>query len=175
MGLRLNLIGTKALNDDGIGGEHIYMPRFNHRDGRKRDYLRGFGAQFWNTGAHPGPRWAKAIPGFGADFKKSVKDRFPALVSMHPYGEVLPRAGQSRNGRRHTRRSLRRAASAHHLQSLGKRTQDGGGHVRHGGGNHEAGKGRDASLTSAARSISWEARFTSTVRAAWGQIRNDRR
>ena len=27
------------------------MPRFNHRPGRKRDYLRGFGVQFWNTGA----------------------------------------------------------------------------------------------------------------------------
>ncbi len=92
VGFAPELIGTKTLNDDGIGGEHIYMPRFNHRDGRKRDYLRGFGAQFWNTGAHPGPSWAKTIPGFGADFKKSVKARFPALVSMHPYGEVLPRA-----------------------------------------------------------------------------------
>ena len=54
------------MNDDGIGGEHIYMPRFNHRDGRKRDYLRGFGCQFWFTGAHPGPSWAKTLPGFGA-------------------------------------------------------------------------------------------------------------
>ena len=57
------------------------MPRFNHRDGRKRDYLRGYGAQFWYTGAHPGPTWAKQIPGFGAEFKKSVKRRFPALLS----------------------------------------------------------------------------------------------
>ena len=91
-GFAPELIGSKVLNDDGIGGEHIYMPRFNHRDGRKRDYLRGFGSQFWFTGAHPGPSWAKTLPGFGADFKKSVKERFPALISMHPYGEVLPRA-----------------------------------------------------------------------------------
>ena len=90
-GFAPELIGSKVLNDDGIGGEHIYMPRFNHRDGRKRDYLRGFGSQFWFTGAHPGPSWAKTLPGFGADFKKSVKERFPALISMHPYGEVLPR------------------------------------------------------------------------------------
>ena len=27
------------------------MPRFNNLPGRGRDYLRGFGAQFWNTGA----------------------------------------------------------------------------------------------------------------------------
>jgi choline dehydrogenase-like flavoprotein len=90
-GFAPELIGSKVLNDDGIGGEHIYMPRFNHRDGRKRDYLRGFGSQFWFTGSHPGPSWAKTLPGFGADFKKSVKERFPALISMHPYGEVLPR------------------------------------------------------------------------------------
>lgn len=85
------LMGTKVHNDDGIGGEHIYLPRYNHR-GKKRDYLRGFGAQFWNTGAHPGPSWAKTLPGYGADFKKSVKQRFPALMSIHPYGEVLPQA-----------------------------------------------------------------------------------
>lgn len=83
------LIGTKVHNDDGIGGEHIYMPRFNHR-GRKRDYLRGYGSQFWYTGAQPGPSWAKQIDGYGAGFKKAVKDRFPALLAMHPYGEVLP-------------------------------------------------------------------------------------
>ena len=90
-GFAPDLVGKAVQNDDGIGGEHVYMPRFNHRDGRKRDYLRGFGSQFWNTGAHPGPSWAKQIPGYGADFKKNVKRRFPALISMHPYGEVLPR------------------------------------------------------------------------------------
>ena len=91
-GFMPELVGTKALNDDGIGGEHIYMPRFNHRQSKKHDYLRGYGAQFWNTGAQPGPGfWAKMMPGFGADLKKSIKDRFPALVAIHPYGEVLPR------------------------------------------------------------------------------------
>jgi choline dehydrogenase-like flavoprotein len=85
------LMGTKPLNDDGIGGEHIYLPRYNARDGRKRDYLRGFGSQFWNTGSQPGvASWAKKIDGFGLEFKKAVKQRFPALVAMHPYGEVLP-------------------------------------------------------------------------------------
>jgi choline dehydrogenase-like flavoprotein len=88
-GFAPELMGTKAQNDDGIGGEHIYLPRYNHR-GAKRDYLRGFGSQFWNTGAQPGLFWAKQMPGYGADFKKRVKDRFPALMAMHPYGEVLP-------------------------------------------------------------------------------------
>ncbi|MBM3788200.1 MAG: GMC family oxidoreductase, partial [Acidobacteria bacterium] len=85
------LMGTKPMNDDGIGGEHIYLPRYNARDGRKRDYLRGFGSQFWGSGSQPGVgTWAKRIDGFGLDFKKAVKQRFPALVAMHPYGEVLP-------------------------------------------------------------------------------------
>lgn len=86
------LKGGKTQNDDGIGGEHIYMPRFNHRQPGKRDYLRGYGAQFWNTGAQPGLGfWAKTLPGFGADLKSEIKKRFPALVAIHPYGEVLPR------------------------------------------------------------------------------------
>jgi choline dehydrogenase-like flavoprotein len=86
------LMGRRTQNDDGIGGEHIYMPRFNHRDGRKRDYFRGYGMQFWGCGAGAGAGFAKDLPGFGADFKQAVKRRYPALVALHPYGEVLPRA-----------------------------------------------------------------------------------
>jgi choline dehydrogenase-like flavoprotein len=85
------LMGGPTLNDDGIGGEHIYMPRFNHRDGRKRDYLRGFGMQFWGCGAQSSASFAKSIPGFGVEFKKAVKNRYPALVALHPFGEALPR------------------------------------------------------------------------------------
>jgi choline dehydrogenase-like flavoprotein len=89
-----DLVGTPTRNDRGNGGGHIYMPRFNHRPDRKRDYLRGFGIQFWNTGAsisgaHDG---SAALPGFGASFKKAVKDHHPAWVAIHPFGEVLPYA-----------------------------------------------------------------------------------
>jgi choline dehydrogenase-like flavoprotein len=84
------LLGGPVHNDDGISGEHVYLPRFNHRDGRKRDYLRGFGAQFWGCGAGANANFAKQIDGFGAGFKREVKRRYPALVAMHPYGEVLP-------------------------------------------------------------------------------------
>ncbi len=89
-GFMPELLGGKTQNDDGIGGEHIYMPRFNHRDGRKRDYLRGYGMQFWGCGASANANFAKEVPGFGLDFKKAVKRRYPALVALHPYGEVLP-------------------------------------------------------------------------------------
>ncbi len=86
-----DLIGGKVYNDDGIGGAHMYMPRFNHRDGRKRDYIRGFGCQFWYTGAQTDLTYAKSVPGFGVDFKKAVKERYPALLAVHPFGETLPR------------------------------------------------------------------------------------
>jgi choline dehydrogenase-like flavoprotein len=70
------------------------MPRFNHRPGLTRDYLRGFGAQFWNTGAssdgaHGG---SELIPGFGVSLKTEIKRRHPAWFEIHPYGEVLPYA-----------------------------------------------------------------------------------
>jgi choline dehydrogenase-like flavoprotein len=86
------LMGGPVYDDSGIGGEHIYMPRFNHRDGRKRDYIRGFGMQFWGCGSQQSADYAKSLPGFGADFKRSVKLRYPALVALHPYGETIGRA-----------------------------------------------------------------------------------
>ena len=89
-GFAPELMGAPVQNDDGIGGEHIYMPRFNHRDGRKRDYLRGYGMQFWYTGAHPSFGWAKTLPGYGAELKSAIRKRFPAVLALHPYGEVLP-------------------------------------------------------------------------------------
>jgi choline dehydrogenase-like flavoprotein len=83
------LMGKKTQNDDGIGGEHVYMARWAGQS-KTRKYLRGYGSQFWNTGAHPGVAYSKQLPGFGKGFKENVKRHYPALVSMHPYGEVLP-------------------------------------------------------------------------------------
>ncbi len=85
------LYGSGYKQDWGIGGEHIYMPRFNHRPEHKRDYLRGFGMQFWNTGSSGAGlrQFGSAIPGFGADLKKEVTRRYPSWVELHPFGEVL--------------------------------------------------------------------------------------
>ncbi len=86
-----HLYGRATTDDRGIGGEHIYMPRFNNRDGRKRDYARGFGMQFWSSGCQSNASWARSLPGFGADFKREVLKRYPALMQLHPYGEIPPR------------------------------------------------------------------------------------
>lgn len=82
------LLGAPVQNDDGITGEHVYLPRFNHKS--PRQYLRGFGMQLWGCGAQANANYAKAMDGFGASFKTAVKKRYPALVALHPYGEVLP-------------------------------------------------------------------------------------
>jgi choline dehydrogenase-like flavoprotein len=88
------LYGGGYSNDDGIGGGHVYVPRFNHRGDRKAtDYLRGFGMQMWSSGCQTtAVDVARGIPGFGASFKREVKRRYPSLLSLHPFGEVLPRA-----------------------------------------------------------------------------------
>jgi choline dehydrogenase-like flavoprotein len=86
------LMGGPVYDDSGIGGEHIYMPRFNHRDGKPRKYLRGYGMQFWGCGAQDTVTWAKTLPGFGAGLKRDIKRHYPALVALHPYGETLGRA-----------------------------------------------------------------------------------
>lgn len=35
---------------------------------------------------------ARHLPGFGAGFKAEVKRRYPSLISLHPFGEVLSRS-----------------------------------------------------------------------------------
>ena len=83
------LYGRPATNDDGISGGHIYIPRFESPE-EKRDYMRGFGIQLWGIGCGPGAQFAKRMAGYGLDFKRDVRNSYPALVQMHPYGEVLP-------------------------------------------------------------------------------------
>jgi len=85
------LFGSGYQNSDGIGGGHYYIPRFNHRS--KQDYLRGFGIQMWNTGSGTtGETVAHDVVGFGKELKAAVKERYPALLSLHPFGEILPRS-----------------------------------------------------------------------------------
>lgn len=80
------LIGKPTTNDEGFL-DHAYLPSFMHE--RKRDYARSFGAQF-NYQNRRAVGWARSMPGFGASYKQSVKDRYPAFVTFSPYGEMLP-------------------------------------------------------------------------------------
>ncbi len=93
-GFMPSLFGQAIVRDYGAGGEHSYMPRFNHRPGHKRDYLRGFGMQFWNTGSSGGGVgfYGASMPGFGKSLKQEIRKQYPAWVELHPFGEVLPYA-----------------------------------------------------------------------------------
>lgn len=86
-----SLIGSPVLNRCVGSDDGIYLPRFNHRDGSRRDYLRGYGMQFWGCGPGDDAAFAKQLDGFGVSFKDAVRARYPAVVRVHPYGEVLPR------------------------------------------------------------------------------------
>lgn len=81
-----DLVGKPAANDEGFL-DHAYVPSFMH--GRKRDYARSFGIQF-NYQNRRSVGWARDIPGFGADYKKAVRERYPAFLTFSPYGEQIP-------------------------------------------------------------------------------------
>jgi choline dehydrogenase-like flavoprotein len=81
-----DFIGKPAVNDEGYL-DHAYVPSFMHN--RKRDYARSFGMQF-NYQNRRAVGWARSLPGFGADYKKAVEDRYPAFLTFSPYGEMLP-------------------------------------------------------------------------------------
>jgi glucoside 3-dehydrogenase (cytochrome c) catalytic subunit len=79
-------IGQPVVNDEGFI-DHIYLPSYVHK--KKRDYARSFGIQIY-TGIRRTTGWAREVPGFGADYKKSVKERFPAYVSFQCLAEMIP-------------------------------------------------------------------------------------
>ena len=81
-----DLIGQPAIDDEGFL-DHAYIPSFMHS--RKRDFARSFGIQF-NYQNRRSVGWARSMPGFGVNFKQSVKERYPAFVVFSPYGEMLP-------------------------------------------------------------------------------------
>ncbi len=90
-GFAPQLYGAPSRNDDGISGGHVYFPRHDTPDGA-RGYLRGFGIELWDIGCQANASYAKRLPGFGREFKRAVKERYPARIELHPFGEVLPRA-----------------------------------------------------------------------------------
>ena len=82
------LAGQPTTNDDGPGANSLYIPRYNY--GRKDDkFLRGYRFTFY-TGCGMGPGVGASLPGFGSDYKKRIKELYPAGFTMDGYGEGLP-------------------------------------------------------------------------------------
>jgi choline dehydrogenase-like flavoprotein len=88
-GLVKELVGKPHTLDDGRPGG-FYIPRFRNLQDRQPGFIRGYG--FEGSGGHTMfPRHVFETPGFGAQFKKTVRDYAAAFISMGGFGEVLPR------------------------------------------------------------------------------------
>jgi choline dehydrogenase-like flavoprotein len=85
-----SLRGREPVNDDGVSGGHALITRYVNLPGRRKlPVLRGWQFQT-NTGTVLNQSIPRATAGFGAAFKRRVRDDFPAMVSLRGSGEALP-------------------------------------------------------------------------------------
>ncbi|HEU0107732.1 MAG TPA: GMC family oxidoreductase, partial [Vicinamibacteria bacterium] len=83
-----DLVGKPRTLDDGRPGG-FYVPRFRNLEDKQKDFVRGYGFEgSAGTGMFPG---ASQAPGFGASYKKMVREYAGATVGMGGFGEVLSR------------------------------------------------------------------------------------
>ncbi|MFN0119592.1 MAG: GMC family oxidoreductase [Blastocatellia bacterium] len=74
-------------NEDGAGGNHVTIPRFNYN--RKNDYHGGYFLLLGN-GFGRGVSRAAGLMGFGNAMKQQIRDEYGSTVSLRGYGERLP-------------------------------------------------------------------------------------
>ncbi len=87
-GLVKELVGKSHTLDDGRPGG-FYVPRFRNLTDKQPGFLRGYGFE-GGSGDEIFPPGADT-PGFGAAYKKHVRDYAGAYISMGGFGEVLAR------------------------------------------------------------------------------------
>jgi len=75
--------------DFGNRPNGIYIPRFRNITDKSPGFIRGYGFQ----GSSELSKWGHAnyLPGFGASFKKSVRQEQPWFIYIGGFGECLPR------------------------------------------------------------------------------------
>ena len=88
-GIVKDRIGAPRTLDDGRPGG-FYVPRFRNISERRPDFIRAYGFE-GGSGLAMYPEGANSTPGFGKAFKKTVRDRAGAFISMGGFGEVLSR------------------------------------------------------------------------------------
>ncbi len=82
-----DLVGTAPINNDGAT-DHTYIPRFNHLQNKKRNYVGGFHYQL-NYAGFMFPHHARSLKGFGESFKTQVRELQPGLVQMGGWGKAM--------------------------------------------------------------------------------------
>jgi len=88
-GLVRERVGKPRTNDDGRPGG-FYVPRFRNLADKHPSFIRGYGFE-GSSGTRMFPGNALETPGFGAAYKKTVRDYAGAFISMGGFGEVLAR------------------------------------------------------------------------------------
>ncbi len=88
-GVMRDLVGKPHTLDDGRPGG-FYIPRFRNLKDKQSDFIRGYGFE-GDGGQTMFPLRAMDTLGFGAGFKKAVRDYAGAFITMGGFGEVLPR------------------------------------------------------------------------------------
>jgi choline dehydrogenase-like flavoprotein len=84
-----SLVGTKPVNNDGAL-DHGLIPRFNHLDQRKLDYVGGWHYQT-NIASFMFPHHAHLLKGFSSQFKEQVRFLQPGFFHMGSICKVLAR------------------------------------------------------------------------------------
>ena len=88
-GLVKDLVGKPKTIDDGRPGG-FYVPRFRNLTDKRSDFIRAYGFE-GSSGSQMMPGNARDTPGFGAAYKKRVRDYAGAFITMGGFGEVLAR------------------------------------------------------------------------------------
>ncbi len=88
-GLYKQKIGAPRTLDDGRPGG-FYVPRFRNLAEKHPGFLRGYGFE-GSSGATMFPEEGIGLPGFGAAWKRRIRETAGAFISMGAFGEVLPR------------------------------------------------------------------------------------
>ncbi|MCW5970471.1 MAG: GMC family oxidoreductase [Blastocatellales bacterium] len=87
VGIVPELKNRKRENEDGAGGSHMTIPRFNYN--RKNDYFGGYFILI-GTGFGRGASGAGGVNGFGSGLKQQIRQQYGSTISLRGYGERLP-------------------------------------------------------------------------------------
>ena len=79
-----DLVGKETFVGDGMT-DHAYIPRYNHTRGKK-DYVGGWGMQM-NYASYAWPHHARSVGGFGAGYKRRVRELQPAMFQVGAWGK----------------------------------------------------------------------------------------
>ena len=140
-GLVKERIGKPKTIDDGRPGG-FYVPRFRNITDKNPNFIRAYGFE-GSAGSQMFPGNAHDTPGFGASYKKTVRDFSGAFISMGGFGEVLARYENQVAARPCDEGQVGHSGPPLQLQVRRQRKEDVRGHGERGPGDVRAGRLRN--------------------------------